>query len=213
MHNLIIKMHDLKMNKQELLDELRKEGFSEEIIRAFDKVPREDFISHDLKNLAYENNPLSIGYGATISQPYTIAFMLSLLELRDNLKILEVGSGSGYVLALINELSKNSGVYGIERIKELVERSRKILDNKKNILIFHGDGSKGLENEKPFDRILVSASSEEIPKKLISQLRYGGILIIPVKNSIVSLKKYKGENKITEYPGFVFVPLLKGERE
>ena len=198
------------MNKRELLNELRNEGFSEVIINAFGNVEREKFVPEDYKSMAYENMPLSIGYGATISQPYTIAFMLDLLELKDNLRILEVGSGSGYVLALINQLSENSEIYGIERIGKLAERSKDLLKNKKNIKIFHGDGTKGLKG-KDFDRILVSASAEEIPDKLVSQLKDNGIMAIPVRDSIFKLKKTNGKIIKKEFPGFVFVPLVEDD--
>jgi len=205
------------MNKVQLIEELEKDGFSKEILDAFRKVKREDFVPENLKEYAYENEPLSIGFGATISQPYTIAFMLNLLEL-DNLKkynlkekpkILEVGSGSGYVLALISEILKDSEIYGVERIKILVERSKKNLKNYKNIKIFYGDGTKGLKEKSPFDRILVSASYDRIPKILLEQLKKNGILVMPVKNSIFQIKKNKKIEK-KEYPGFVFVPLIKG---
>jgi len=197
------------MNKQELINSLKRE-FSEKIVRAFGKVKREDFISGEYKNYAYLDQALPIGNEQTISQPYAIAFMLTLLELYDDLIILEVGSGSGYVLALINEICRNTKIYGVERIKELVESSKKVLKNKKNIEIFNVDGTKGLKEKSPFDRILVSASSKEIPQKLLTQLKYNGILVCVVKNSIVVVKKTYKENKIIEYPGFVFVKLVEG---
>src|SRR3989344_420412 len=146
------------MNKQELLELLKAEGFSYDILRAFSKIKREDFISEELKEYAYENEPLPIGEGSTISQPYTIAFMLELLELNninigsfkqdkmrsqvswgksrknDKIKVLEIGSGSGYVLALINELFAlqkiDADIYGIEINKELIEKSIRILKDK-----------------------------------------------------------------------------------
>ena len=133
--------------------------------------------------------------------------MLDLLELKENIKILEVGSGSGYVLALINQISKNSKIYSIERIKELVEKSRKILDD--DIVVVCGDGSKGLKKHAPFDRILVSASAEEIPSKLIEQLKIKGVLVCPVQNSIFQIKKTKEGVVKKEFPGFVFVPLIE----
>lgn len=196
------------MDKKELINSLKKQGFSEEIIKAFSNVKREDFIPEEFKDSAYEDEPLPIGYGQTISQPYTIAFMLKLLELGDNQKILEVGSGSGYVLALMNEISKNSEIYAIERIKGLTEISKKVLKDKRNIKIIYGDGSKGIIGEQ-FDRILVSAGSEDIPQRLLHQLKYKGILVCVVKNSIIAVKKEVGGNKIYEYPGFVFVPLIE----
>ncbi len=229
------------MNKQSLLKSLEHQGFSDKILNAFSKIKREDFIDKNLKQYTYEDEPLPIGQGQTISQPYTIAFMLNLLELpesnnktnniqklriderdlnpkrgtnkkildKNNIKILEIGSGSGYVLALINNISKNSQIFGIERIKELADKSKQVLKNYKNIKIICADGSKGLKPQALFDRILISASANEIPQKLISQLKFGGIMVCPVKNSIFQIKRELKETKLKEYPGFVFVPLIK----
>ena len=115
------------MNKQQLLLSLKQKGFSKEILNAFSKIPRENFIPPQLKSKAYEDTALPIGKAQTISQPYTIAMMLSLLKLKPNQKVLEVGSGCGYVLALISEITK-SKVYGIEIIKELAEKSKQNLE-------------------------------------------------------------------------------------
>ncbi len=199
------------MNRKELVRELRSYKFPEKIIKAFEKVQRENFVSEDLKDYAYLNQPLPIGEGQTISQPYTIAFMLTLLELEDSKKILEVGSGSGYVLALMNEISKNSKIYGIEIKKELVEKSRKVLANEENILVVNSEGSDGLKEQAQFDRIIVSAAAKEIPVKLLRQLKSRGVMVVPVRNSILQIKKFTNENKIKEFPGFSFVPLVKGE--
>ena len=195
------------MNKKELIEHLRRYKFSNKILKAFSKIKREKFISKNLIKYAYEDEPLPIGKGATISQPYTIAFMLSLRELKDNLKILEIGSGSGYALALMNEISKNSKIYGIERIKTIAEKSKKVI-KAKNIKIICGDGSKGLEKFAPFDRILISAACPKIPKHLYLQLSNKGIIAASVQNSIFQIKKNK-KIEIKEFPGFVFVPLIE----
>lgn len=197
------------MNKSNLLKSLRNQGFSEKIIKAFNKIKREDFISSKMKEYAYEDNALSIGKGQTISQPYTIAFMLSLLELKDKQKILEVGSGSGYVLALINNISKNSKIFGVERVSELVKRSQGVLKNKKNVHIVKAGKELGMPNEK-FDRILVSAAADKIPNDLIEQLKIDGVLVIPVRNSIIQIKKTTEGIEKKEFYGFVFVPLIEG---
>jgi len=197
------------MNKKDLIRFLKNQNFPDKIISAFEKIKREDFISKNLKEKAYEDLPLPIGSNQTISQPYTIAFMLTLLELQNNQKILEVGSGSGYVLALINEISKNSQIYGIERVKELFDKSKKVLKKEENIKIIHDNGLKGLQKEAPFDRILASAAAKEIPSELVKQLKIGGTLVIPVRNIIVQLKKFTNENQIKEFPGFAFVPLIE----
>ena len=196
------------MNKLQLIQSLKSQGFSEQIIKAFNKVQREKFIPENSKIYAYEDTALSIGKGQTISQPYTIAFMLSLLELQDKQKIMEIGSGSGYVLALLNTISKNSKIYGVERIKELVERSKSILKNKKNIKIIKANKELGIPNEK-FDRILVSAAADKIPDKLIEQLKVNGIIVIPVRNSIIQIKKTIEGLIKKEFHGFVFVPLIE----
>lgn len=202
------------MRKDDLIKSLKNLGFSEKIIKAFENINRENFVPLKYKAEAYKDIALPIGKGQTISQPYTIAFMLGLLELQDNQKIMEIGSGSGYVVALINSISKNSEIYGVELIPELVKSSREVLKNRKNIHIFEAKKNElGLVKEaekKLFDRILVSASSDKIPQKLLKQLKIGGILVVPVKDSIIKIKKFANENKIEEYSGFVFVPLIEG---
>ncbi|MEM3113326.1 MAG: protein-L-isoaspartate O-methyltransferase [Candidatus Pacearchaeota archaeon] len=197
------------VGKLRLLESLKKHGFSEFIVKAFEKVPRENFVPEHWKEHAYDDIPLDIGYGQTISQPYTIAFMLSLLELKDNQKILEIGSGSGYVLALINELSPDSKIYGIERLGALALKSQKVLKDKENIMIFKKDGYDGLKKYSPYDRILISASAEELPKHLLAQLVDGGIMVVPVKNSIFHVRKTPHGFIKREFPGFIFVPLIK----
>jgi len=193
------------MNKSQLLNELKSNSFPKNLINAFSKVNREKFIPTYLKPYAYTNQALPIANSSTISQPYTIAFMLNLLELKDNIKILEIGSGSGYVLALINQLSKNSNIYGIDKIKDLVEKSLKLLP--KNIKIISADGSKGLEQKAPFDRILSSASFNKQPKHLFKQLKNKGIFVTPIQDSIFQFKKINNKIISKEFPGFVFIPI------
>lgn len=198
------------MKKEFLLNSLRQRGFSKKIVGAFEKVDRSEFVPSAYFQESYLDKPLPIGHEQTISQPYTIAFMLELLQIKDRQKILEVGSGSGYVLALLSELNSNGKVFGAERIKELVEDSREKLKRYKNIKVIHSDGSRGLGAEALFDRILVSASAKEIPQKLVEQLKVGGVLVVPVKQSIIKIQKLiKNKNKIEEFPGFVFVPLIE----
>ena len=202
------------MKKQVLLASLSRQGFSKRIVEAFNKVKREDFISGEFKKYAYEDMPLSIGYGQTISQPFTIAFMLNLLELdkgKNNLKILEIGSGSGYVLALISEIVKNKGseIYGIERIKEIAEKSREILKEYNNIEIMNKSGFQGLSEKAPFDRILISAACDRIPDWLFEQLNDNGIMVASVINSVFQFKKQNDTIITKEFPGFVFVPLVE----
>ena len=212
------------MDKKQLLMKLKSDNFNEKIINAFEKVKRENFIPSNLKSLAYEDEALPLEKGATISQPYTIAFMLNLLELKSdyayasrdterksNSKILEIGSGSGYVLALLAEISKNSEIYGVEIISSLADKSIKLLSNYRNIKIFNKDGFNGLQENAPFDRILASASAQKIPSHLFKQLKNKGIIVCPVKNSIFQIKKINNRIKSKEFPGFVFVPLVKSK--
>ena len=197
------------MKKEELIKNLENHKFSEKIIRAFEEVDRSKFVLKNEKRFAYWDIALPIGEGQTISQPYTIAFMLTLLEVKDKQKILEVGSGSGYVLELLSKLNPNGKIFGIERIKKLAESSKEKLKNCKNVTVIHGDGSKGFAQQAPFDRILISAASKTIPKKLIEQLIIKGILVAPVQDSIIVVKKNKKKNKIRKFLGFRFVPLIE----
>ena len=203
------------MNKQELLQRLKALGFSKNILDAFSKVKRENFIPEELEKEAYEDTALPIGHGQTISQPYTIAVMLSELELKKGQNILEVGSGSGYVLALLSEIiGKNGKVSGIEVVKELVAKSKESLEDYNNIEIYHRNGSKGLPEKAPFDRILISAACREVPKELLNQLKDGGILLTPkgprFEQSLVVIERQGNEFKtIREIPGFIFVPFIE----
>lgn len=205
------------MNKQQLIERLRTMGFSEKILEAFSAVKREDFIPEELQRDTYEDTALPIGHGQTISQPYTIALMLSELDLNEGQKVLEVGSGSGYVLALISRIvGKKGKVFGLEVIKKLAKKSKETLENYRNIKVYNKNGSGGLPEEAPFDRILVSAAVREIPEKLLSQLKEKGILVAPkgpvFEQNIVVIQR-QGDKFITktEIPGFVFVPFVDGE--
>ena len=205
------------MNKQQLIERLRTMGFSEKILEAFSAVKREDFIPEELQRDTYEDTALPIGHGQTISQPYTIALMLSELDLNEGQKVLEVGSGSGYVLALISRIvGKKGKVFGLEVIKKLAKKSKETLENYRNIKVYNKNGSGGLPEEAPFDRILVSAAVREIPEKLLSQLKEKGILVAPkgpvFEQNIVVIQR-QGDKFITktEIPGFVFVPVVDGE--
>jgi len=194
------------MNKLELLRLLSEGGFSRKIIKAFAKISRESFVLPQHINLSYDDIALPLDEGATISQPSTIAFMLKLLELKGKEKILEIGSGSGYVLALLDELTIGK-IYGVEIIKNLALKSAKKLKRMTRIKVSYRDGKEGLIEHAPFDRILVSASSKEISKNLLNQLSENGILVAPVRNSIFQIKKAKGKFTEKEFEGFVFVPL------
>lgn len=203
------------MDKENLIQMLRQRGFSKKILSAFSKVKRENFVSAKVKDQAYEDKPLLIGYKQTISQPYTIATMLFLLDLKENQKVLEIGSGSGYVLALISKIiGKKGKVYGVERIKQLSTKSQKTLSKYKNIKVYHKNGINGLKQHAGFERILISAGCRKIPKELFTQLKEKGLIVAPVTKhydqSLVVIKKTKSKLVIQkQIPGFIFVPFVE----
>jgi len=196
------------MNKAALLERLKRLKFSEKIIDAFSIVRREDFIDPKFLSFAYEDSPLPLGEGSTISQPYTIAFMLTLLDLRDSNKILEIGSGCGYVLAIINEMIQYPEIFGVEINEDICRASIVRFQNYQNVSIFYQDGKFGLPQYAPFDRILISAACPEKPYHLLDQLNDNGIIVASVQDSIYKIEKSGDEVLETEYPGFRFVPLV-----
>lgn len=182
------------------------------ITRAFEKIDRLDFVPKNLQDLAYEDEPLPISQEQTISQPYTVAFMLELLNPQKKDRVLDVGSGSGYTTALLAEVVGEEGqVIGVEIIPELVTFGKENLAkyNFDSAEIRQASDKLGLPDESPFDKILVSAAAREIPKVLVEQLKIGGIMVIPVVNDIYKIEKNKKDIKIEKYGGFSFVPLVE----
>jgi protein-L-isoaspartate(D-aspartate) O-methyltransferase len=182
------------------------------VLNAMLKVPRHEFIPESYSNEAYADYPLPIGDDQTISQPYIVALMTDLLELKGNESVLEIGTGSGYQAAILAEIAKN--VITIERISNLTEKSKNILKKYKNITLITGDGTKGYGKEAPYDGIIVTAAAEYIPHALKEQLKEGGILVIPVGDlfyqRLLKIKKVKN-NFIENYVCDVrFVPLREG---
>ncbi|MBU2236041.1 protein-L-isoaspartate O-methyltransferase, partial [Patescibacteria group bacterium] len=202
---------------ENLVKDLIGQGYlrNPEIINAFYRIKRRDFLPEKMKEKDTINAPLHIGYGQTNSQPLTVAFMLEVLEPQEGDRILDVGSGSGWQTALLADIVGDNGhVYGIERIAELKDfgeqNARKY--NFVNITVTHGDGTKGLRAYAPYDKIIVAAAAQEIPQSLIDQLRVGGRLVIPVGDTtqdIIVLEKLAEDKiKTKSYPGFQFVPLI-----
>jgi len=185
---------------------------SPQIIDAFRVVDRKYFVPESFTEHIYVDAPLPIGNNQTISQPSTVAFMLEQLDSGEGDKVLDIGSGSGWTTALLCHIVGEKGsVTGLERMDALVEQGEKNLSKLQFGRYCHIQraGEKlGLPGEK-FDRILVSASADEIPEELFLQLKIGGILVIPVKNSIFKFKKVS-ETYVEkeEFYGFVFVPLI-----
>ncbi|MCX6759540.1 MAG: protein-L-isoaspartate O-methyltransferase [Candidatus Nealsonbacteria bacterium] len=201
-----------------LVEELIKEGWlkTPEVISAFKKIKRVDFLPEDLKDLAELNEALPINYGQTISQPLVVAFMLELLEPKKGEKILDIGSGSGWTSALLGEIVGQKGrVIAIDIVPELKEFGKKNVGKynfvEKGIVEFIcADGSKGYEKEAPFDKILVSATAIRIPDSWKKQLKVGGRIVTPINSSIwLFIRKSETEFDQIEYPGFIFVPLIE----
>jgi protein-L-isoaspartate(D-aspartate) O-methyltransferase len=201
-----------------LVNNLIKDGYLKTslIIDAFSEISRIEFVPEELESEFEANIPLPIGNGQTISQPLTVAIMFELLDPQRGNNILDVGSGSGWTTALLSYIAGSKGkVTAIERIPELCKKGEENTDKfgyvKKGVAEFRNvDGNLGYSQNAPYDRILVSASGENVPKALKEQLKTGGKIVIPVNNDIWYLEK-KGEDDFykEEYPGFSFVPLIQ----
>ena len=184
------------------------------VLGAFRKVPREKFIDPQYQKLAYIDAPLMIGEGQTISQPFTVAMMTQLLELKPTDKVLEVGTGSGYQAAILGEIVREGRVWTLERLEGLARKARKVLKLLKylNVRVVVGDGTKGLPEEAPFDAIIVTAAAPEVPPPLIEQLKIGGRLVMPVggewHQEMVRLTKTAEGVKKEFFGGYRFVPLV-----
>ena len=199
----------------DLIETLIKDGWlkTPKIIEAFREIKRVDFMFDDIKNLAELNEALPIGFGQTISQPLTVAFILEELQPEPGNKILDIGSGSGWTSGLLAHIVGDKGkVIAIEIIPELKEFGEKNAAkyNFKNVEFICADASRGYKKQAPYDRILASASGQKLPRAWKEQLKVGGRIVAPVGNSIWTLIKKSEKNfKEIEHPGFVFVPLVK----
>lgn len=171
----------LKERQRMVVDQLRRRDIRDErILKVMESVPRHCFVPRRYRHLAYTDGPLPIGRGQTISQPYIVALMTQLLDLRGDEKVLEVGTGSGYQAAVLSRLARE--VYTIERHAELARRASRILLalGYHNIQVHVGDGSQGLAEFAPFDGILVTAAAPGVPPPLLNQLSERGVLVLPV---------------------------------
>lgn len=201
----------------DLIDSLIEDGWlkTPRIIKAFKKIKRADFMPDEIKHLAEINEALPIGFGQTISQPLTVAFMFEQLEPRPGDNILDIGSGSGWTTALLAEIvGKKGRVTAIELIPELKEFGEKnaakySFIKKKIVRFICADGSDGYKKEAPFDKILVSAAAKEVPKAWKDQLKIKGRIVCPINSSILTIiRKSERDLEQIEHSGFVFVPLV-----
>ncbi len=206
-----------------LVEKLKKKGYlrNKSLERAFLKIRREEFIPFKLKSLAVKDKPLPIGEGQTISQPAVVAFMMEMINPEKGDIILDIGSGSGWTTAILAEMVGESGkVCAIEKVEDLYEFGKEnvnkfgFISNGRVDMVL-GDGFEGLPESSPFDKILVSAAldSEPIPESWVDQLKEGGVIVVPIKNSIYKYVKKRDKLMKEEFPGFRFVPLVKKEDE
>jgi protein-L-isoaspartate(D-aspartate) O-methyltransferase len=194
-------------------DQIRARGVGDpRVLAAMARVPREQFVPAELRHEAYDDRPLPIGRGQTISQPYIVAYMTEALKLEPAHRVLEIGTGCGYQTAVLAEIAHE--VYSIEVIGELASRARGTLDalGYKNVEVRAGDGHNGWPEHAPFDRILVAAAPREIPPALIQQLVEGGILVIPVgvdEQELRVVQKHGDRIDLLATLPVRFVPMVK----
>ncbi len=203
--------------RKKLVDTILIKGIKDQgVIEAIGKVPRHHFMDSSFVEFAYRDQAFPIGAGQTISQPYTVAFQTELLQIKKHHKILEVGTGSGYQCAILLELGAK--VYTIERQRELFLKSRALLTEMGyKPYFYYGDGYKGISNNAPFDKILITAGAPEIPSELLKQLKIGGRMVVPVGGSngqvMMTIDKVaENEYNESEHGYFSFVPMLKGKQ-
>ncbi len=201
-------------SRRRMIEEIRRKGITDlEILQFFDRVPRHEFLSEGAWNRAYEDGPVPIGYGQTASQPSLQALYLSALKPRSDESVLEIGTGSGYLTALLALMADR--VYSVERIRELSQRARQTLDTQglRNVALLVGDGSIGWRKYAPFPVVVVSAASPSVPPALLDQLADPGRMLIPIgsrdRQDLMLVEKEAGvtrERPVQE--ACSFVPLL-----
>tara|TARA_B100000482_G_C12496895_1_gene254963 strand:- start:102 stop:746 length:645 start_codon:yes stop_codon:yes gene_type:complete len=202
--------------KMQFLFSLRKAGvLDKQVLDAMERVDRKNFVNGVFSEKAYEDTPLPIACGQTISQPTVVGLMTQALQVTSRDKVLEVGTGSGYQAAILSLLARR--VYTIERHSLLVNNATKVFQklNISNITTILSDGGHGLEQQAPFDRIIVTAASDDPPASLLSQLKIGGIMIIPVGQSdnmqkLIKIAKTDGGYEYQDLQAVRFVPLVAG---
>lgn len=206
------------LRERMVVDQIEGRGINDRLVlEAFRKVPRHLFVPDYLQSRAYDDSPLPIGLGQTISQPYMVALMTQLLDLHSDYKVLEIGTGSGYQAAVLAEIVRE--VYTIEIVPELAKSSKNLLQNLgyDNIQVFEGDGYHGLPDLAPFDAIIVTAAAENIPPALVGQLKEGMKMVIPVginpfSQSLMLVQKMDGKILTSTITPVRFVPFTRSKK-
>ncbi len=222
--NLVFIFYSFKMEdnyrhkglREKLIASLRRKGITDEkVLAAMEAVPRHFFLDSTFAHLAYKDQPVGIGKGQTISQPYTVAFQTELLEVEKRQRVLEIGTGSGYQAAILGMLGAR--VFTVERQEELYLEAKKLLETKRfgNIRCYFRDGTNGLKEFAPYDRIIATAGAAKVPEALLQQLKIGGKMVIPVGRKVQQMKRITrvSESEYTEehWGNFRFVPFLEGK--
>jgi len=215
-HDVMIEeSFEAKGKRKRLIEELRSKGISDErVLEAMGRVQRHLFMDDAFLKHAYQDKAFPIAAGQTISQPYTVAVQTMLLNVGKRDKVLEIGTGSGYQAAVLAEMGVK--VYSIERQRELYRKAQLILNEMGyRVHFFLGDGYEGQPQYGPYDGIIITAATAEVPEKLLKQLRTGGRLVVPRGDrdlQVMTLYERVGEDdyEITTHGNFVFVPMLKG---
>jgi protein-L-isoaspartate(D-aspartate) O-methyltransferase len=203
---------DLERARENLLKYLDHEIADKHVVEAMRRVPRDAFVPPEQHQAAYDDRPLGIGFGQTISQPFIVALMVQALELRQSEQVLELGTGSGYEAAILAELAQR--VVTVEHIPELAESAKQVLDKLgySNIEIHLAGKTLGWPAGAPYDAIIVSAGAPSVPKALLDQLAWGGRLVIPTgsrwQQDLLKVTKLKKGNRIQNLGGCYFVPLI-----
>ncbi len=207
-------MMEPHLNKRQLVDSLVQDGVlrTPMILHAFRAVDRADFVPPEYRAAAYDDEALPIGFHQTISQPYTVAFMLELLSPKRGENILDMGSGSGWTTALLADIvGKEGAVHGVEIVPDLARCGKNNLAKYRfsQAEIFLAGATLGSPAHAPFDKILVSAAGDSVPQKLLTQLKVYGTMVLPVRDAVWQVKKIsESTTKTKQFEGFAFVPLL-----
>ncbi len=214
-------MTDFQDQRHHLLEIIKQQGVTaEEVLVALSKIDRREFVSRTFASRAYEDMALPIMAGQTISQPTIVGLMTQALKIDAVNRVLEVGTGSGFQTMVLSYLCRH--VYSVERFQALANRAKQLVvdtHKRQNVSIVHADGSLGLPNAAPFDRILVTAASEDVPPTLLEQLKIGGIMVLPLGREnrdqfLMRVTKTTDKDHLYEDLGEVrFVPLLEGVRD
>ncbi len=206
-------MADFEFEREKMVQkQLAERGIKDQaVLNAFLKIPRHKFIPEDGKDSAYEDFPLPIGLGQTISQPYIVALMTQYLQLKPGEKVLEIGTGSGYQAAILRELGAE--VYTVERLKPLYQQAKEVLSKLGyDIQMKLGDGTEGWPEFSPFDKVIITAAVYKVPKPVSEQVSLGGIIVLPrgglVSQTLTVLKKTSRGFSEEQICGCVFVPLV-----